>query len=75
MSNLTDRILAARMEFMEQQVIEGLRRKGLLPEGPIPLADCDNCKHMRCNKDGGHCYMFEAKPEGDYCGQFTKDGL
>lgn len=75
MSDLTNRLKLARMEFMEQQVIEGLRKKGLLPEGPIPLMDCDNCKHMRCNKDGGHCYMFETKPEGTHCGQFWKDEL
>ena len=31
--------------------------------------NCEACeyKHMPC--DGGHCYMFEKKPEGR-CGQF-----
>jgi hypothetical protein len=74
MSVLGQRIRAAQVEAGEQAVIEHLRELGLMTEGPIPLADCEHCVHMGCNKDGGHCYMFSEKP-GKYCAQFRKDDV
>lgn len=39
----------------------------------LPLMDCQNCFHRQEHwRDGGHCYMFREKPEGDRCGQFKK---
>jgi hypothetical protein len=35
----------------------------------LPVMDCPNCFHS-LTPDGGHCYMFRNKPEGDRCGQF-----
>lgn len=34
----------------------------------IPPSDCENCRHKQ-HPDGGHCYMFRNKPEGN-CAQY-----
>lgn len=42
-----------------------------LPIELLPIMDCENCQHRNAAwRDGGHCYMFREKPEGDRCGQF-----
>lgn len=43
----------------------------LTPIPLLPIADCPNCQYMKMEHDGGHCYMFLDKPEGDKCGQMT----
>lgn len=43
----------------------------LTPLPMLPVADCPNCQYMQMEHEGGHCYMFRAKPEGDKCGQMT----
>lgn len=37
----------------------------------LATKDCARCAHKADNADGGHCYMFEAEPEGDRCGQMA----
>lgn len=39
----------------------------------LPLMDCDHCQYKQW-ADGGHCYMFRDKPDGDRCGQFKRKG-
>lgn len=34
----------------------------------IPPSDCNNCRHKQ-HPQGGHCYMFRNKPEGN-CAQY-----
>jgi len=31
--------------------------------------NCIQCEHRK-EPQGGHCYMFRVKPNGDYCAQF-----
>ena len=43
----------------------------MMPSSLLPIMDCDNCLYIRYDwRDGGHCYMFRDKPDGDRCGQF-----
>ena len=45
----------------------------MMPTALMPDMDCANCQwHAADWRDGGHCYMFREKPEGDKCGQMKR---
>ena len=50
-----------------------LNLDGAPSSGLLPLMDCDHCQYKQWH-DGGHCYMFRNKPDGDRCGQFKQKG-
>jgi len=45
----------------------------MMPTALMPDMDCANCQwHAADWRDGGHCYMFREKPDGDKCGQMRR---
>lgn len=54
--------------------ILGVGGSHMMPQEMLPMMDCDHCLFRQESwRDGGHCYMFREKPEGDRCGQFKNE--